>query len=384
MSGDALTGTSTGMNEEFADCVVLIVGGSPANGAITGALRAAGLTVVEVDNPAECWSLIATRAPELVLHALPEQDAIALCRRLRHMSDGPAIGRIVEASHPGDGPAYQSADEVDVLVPASAAPAVLLAHVRAAVRLRRAQAQLRRFERDKQELLALLAHELRGPLAPLHMSLHLLKRITPDEARAQSALDIMQRQVAQMARLVDDFMDISRYQRGKLAVQLQPLNLAEVLAGAVEQSRPLMEASSQQVEVVVAEPHLHVAGDRARLLQALSQLLANSVELAGAGGTIKIDARRDAGDIVVTIADNGIGVAPDRLLHIFDLFTPGQARAPGGGGLAMGLALTHALITLHGGAIDAASAGSGLGSTFTVRLPAHDGPLVEALQSTDR
>ncbi|GHA79453.1 ATP-binding protein [Cognatilysobacter bugurensis] len=227
-------------------------------------------------------------------------------------------------------------------------------------------------DRRKDEFLAMLAHELRNPLAPISTAAQLLQRAPDDAPRVRDAAAVIGRQVTHMAELVDDLLDVSRVTRGLVEIEREPVDLADVVAGALEQVRALIDARRHALEVSVdaeAGP-LIVEGDRARLIQVIANLLNNAAKYTPPGGRITLRIDGDGPHARVVVRDTGGGIEPSLLPHVFELFTQAQ-RTPDRtqGGLGIGLALVRSLVHLHGGEIEAESAGPGQGSTFTVRLP---------------
>jgi PAS domain S-box-containing protein len=230
---------------------------------------------------------------------------------------------------------------------------------------------LQEADQRKNEFLAMLAHELRNPLAPIRNALEVLRlaEATPDLLR--QIRETMQRQVQVMVRLVDDLLDVSRITRGKIELRKEPLDLAPVLARAVEMARPLIDEQRHQLTMELPPDPLRVEGDPVRLAQAIGNLLNNAAKYTAPGGRIWLRAARADGEIVLRLTDTGIGIAPEMLSRVFDLFTQADhppARAQGG--LGIGLTLVRRLVELHGGRVEAHSGGRGLGSEFVVRLPA--------------
>ena len=242
---------------------------------------------------------------------------------------------------------------------------------RAENELRRAQESLRESDRRKNEFLALLAHELRNPLAPIGNGLKVLRlREAAADPLSARTLDIMERQLNHLVRLVDDLLDVARITQGKLQLRVQPVSLADVLAGAVETTRGLMEAHEHQLALDIRAPDLVVAGDPDRLAQVFANLLANSARYTQRCGKVTVTLDREGQQAVVTVEDNGIGIAPESLEQVFDMFSQlGERSAQGSEGLGIGLALVQRLVQLHDGTVSAQSPGRGMGSTFTVRLP---------------
>lgn len=230
--------------------------------------------------------------------------------------------------------------------------------------------QLWEADRRKDEFLATLAHELRNPLAPISNSLHLL-RLTGDlNPGAERVRQIMERQVGYMVRLVDDLLEISRVTRGTVELRKEPIDLAAIINSAVEMSRPQIEAGGHQLAVSIHSEKMTLEADPVRLTQVISNLLNNAAKYTRQNGQIWLTARPEADEVIVSVRDNGVGIAAEHLPQIFEMFsqiTPSLDRTKGG--LGIGLALVRALVELHGGRVEAASKGLGHGSEFTVRLP---------------
>ena len=234
--------------------------------------------------------------------------------------------------------------------------------------------RLRQADRQKDEFLATLAHELRNPLAPLRNSLHLLRLSDGGTGPAAPLHEMMERQVSHMVRLVDDLLEISRITRGTFDLRREPVALATVVRNAIETSDPLIQAAGHRLAVELPEEPLVVDGDPVRLAQVLSNLLNNSAKYTAPGGTISIQARRDDAEAVVAVRDSGRGISPDVLPHLFEMFSRGIGSAgTDGGGLGIGLALAKRLVEMHGGSIEVTSSGPESGSEFTIRLPLAQG-----------
>jgi PAS domain S-box-containing protein len=237
------------------------------------------------------------------------------------------------------------------------------AHVQARLALEAA-------DRQKNEFLAMLAHELRNPLAPIRNAGELLSRTLPMDSTTQSVVAMVKRQVTQLTRLVDDLLDVSRITQGRVELQRQPLDLSGVVSQAIETAEPLFQAKSHQVSIVSSYQALQVNGDRARLVQCVVNVLTNAAKYTDAGGNIRLETRRDGRDAVIAIVDSGAGISPDFLPRVFDLFVQGERTLDRSlGGLGIGLSVARRLIEMHGGQLTAASAGLGQGSTFEIRLP---------------
>jgi PAS domain S-box-containing protein len=239
---------------------------------------------------------------------------------------------------------------------------------------KRAEDALQRADRSKDEFLAMLAHELRNPLAPIRTATEILRRLGAADPVMQKAREIIDRQVQHMARLVDDLLDISRITRGIITLHMQVLDVRRVLAHAVESARPLIDGRQQALEVRLPEEPLLVKGDNVRLTQVFTNLLNNATKYTQEGGRIELIARRDGGSLVISVRDNGTGIAAELLPHVFDVFAQGSRtidRAQGG--LGIGLTVVRRLLSMHGGTVEVASAGAGQGAEFTVTLPGASG-----------
>ena len=224
--------------------------------------------------------------------------------------------------------------------------------------------------RRQNEFLAMLAHELRNPLAPISMAAALLERIPAATPQLLNLTQVIGRQVDHMAHLLDDLLDAARISSGKITLSVQPLSLADVLAQAVETVEPRVAERRQTLTVELPDPGLIIDGDHVRLIQAFSNLLGNASKYTGDQGQVSMTATQIDGVVVIKVFDNGTGIAPDVIPHIFDLFTQGpRSLARSEGGLGVGLNVVRNLITMHGGSVVARSEGIGKGSEFTVTLP---------------
>jgi signal transduction histidine kinase/DNA-binding response OmpR family regulator len=226
-------------------------------------------------------------------------------------------------------------------------------------------------DRRKNEFLAMLAHELRNPLAPIRNACQILRLLAPNQPELVSARDMIDRQVHHLVRLVDDLLDISRITRGKIQLRAEPVEVTSVLARALEVSRPLIEAREHQLTVNEPPEPLWVRADPMRLAQVLANLLNNAAKYTEPGGHITVSAGREGEEAVFRVRDTGMGIPPEMIGSIFDLFTQAERsldRAQGG--LGIGLTLVKRLVELHGGTVEAHSVGAGHGSEFVVRLPA--------------
>lgn len=236
---------------------------------------------------------------------------------------------------------------------------------------RRAELALIEADRRKDEFIATMAHELRNPLAPLRNGLHLARLKTGSEQPLHRTFEMMERQLSHLVRLVDDLLDVGRISSGKLKLQLSALTLREVLATSVEATADSFKQRHHHLTIDQDAEEVQLEGDFDRLAQVFTNLLSNAAKYTYPGGQIRVCVTRAEGDVVVRVMDNGIGIPPGNVEHVFDLFS--QVRAHQGmnsGGLGIGLALVKRLVSLHGGSVEVQSAGSGCGSVFTVRLPA--------------
>ncbi|GAB2586869.1 hypothetical protein GCM10027034_19000 [Ramlibacter solisilvae] len=241
-------------------------------------------------------------------------------------------------------------------------------------RLRFEQA-LREAERNKDEFLAMLAHELRSPLAPLRTALELIRQAPGNLAMAEKACATMDRQLGQLKRLVDDLLDVSRIASQKLDLQLQDLDLAAVTHHAAEASQPMIDRRNQTLIIELPELPMRLHGDPARLAQVFWNLITNASKYSDVGSTIRVTAERDGNDIMVSVLDTGCGIPPEHLPRVFDLFMQiDQTSRRSGRGLGIGLSLVKRLVELHSGTVSAHSEGVGRGSRFVVRLPATGAP----------
>jgi signal transduction histidine kinase/ActR/RegA family two-component response regulator len=233
-----------------------------------------------------------------------------------------------------------------------------------------AERELRAADQRKDEFLAMLAHELRNPLAPISTGAHLLKMLHSDNAQITQTCSIIARQVEHMTGLVDDLLDVSRVTRGLVSLSTQVLDLKDVIDDAAEQIRPLIAARRHKVVLDLPQAPANVKGDHKRLVQVVANLLNNATKYTPEGGRIELRLVPEGADYVLEVTDDGIGMEPSLVTRVFDLFTQAE-RTPdrSQGGLGLGLALAKSLVELHGGSVSAYSAGLGQGSTFTVRLP---------------
>jgi len=222
----------------------------------------------------------------------------------------------------------------------------------------------------KDEFIATLAHELRNPLAPMRNAIQVLNLMVPDLPEMSSALNIIDRQVRQMIRLIDELMDIARINQGKIELKCEHIQLAEMIQLAVESTRPLIEECGHKLSVTIPPTSILINADLTRLTQVFLNLLNNAAKFSKPGGSIYLTAEPQGSDVLVSVTDAGIGIPREKLESIFEMFSQIEdAITRSRGGLGIGLSLAKRLVEMHGGSIDAKSDGPGKGSEFTVRIP---------------
>ncbi|MDB5727329.1 MAG: domain S-box protein [Noviherbaspirillum sp.] len=235
---------------------------------------------------------------------------------------------------------------------------------------KRHEQEMQRADRSKDEFLAMLAHELRNPLAPISAAADLLRLARLDETRVRQTSELIARQVRHMTNLVDDLLDVSRVTRGLITLKTEALDAKRIVSDAIEQVRPLIESRRHHMAVHMPPESAYVSGDAKRLVQVVANLLNNAAKYTPEGGTIDLGVEVQSEQVLITVKDNGIGMAADFLIGVFDMFSQAQRTADRSqGGLGIGLALVKSLTELHHGSVTAHSNGLGQGSEFTVRLP---------------
>ena len=342
-------------------------------------------------NPAGAWHVIETGAPEWVQNVDDSKlDAIArdaehlrLIRALRLTSyvSVPLIGRegpigALTIAHAESKRRYRASDVVLAIdIGRRAANAVENA---------RLYERLSAEDRRKDEFLAMLAHELRNPLAPLRSGLDVL-RLSPTAAASEKTRAVMERQLSHLVRLVDDLLDMSRVTRGKIELQVDLVDIEAVVHAALEMSSPGMTAAGLEVTVRLPEDAVVLRGDPTRLAQVLTNVLVNATKFTPRGGHVTVEAARDKEHVVLRVKDDGIGIPRDKLGHVFDMFAQlGRAVGDEKGGLGIGLTLARRLVELHGGEVWAESEGVGHGTTLVIRLPAEATDSSAARQTSSR
>jgi PAS domain S-box-containing protein len=280
------------------------------------------------------------------------------------IADGRLLGTLSFASRRKD---EFAANELEFL-------RTICRYVTAAYERLRLIRELRDTDQRKDEFLATLAHELRNPLAPIRNALEIMRVTGVDAATVQQAARTMiERQLGQMVRLIDDLLDVSRITRGRLTLRKERVDLASVVKSAVDTSLPLIEASGHELEIDLPDESIPLDADPVRLAQVFSNLLNNAARYMDRGGRIWLTAEIEGVEVLVTVRDTGIGIPPEALATIFDMFTQvDESLSQSQGGLGIGLTLVKRLVELHGGRVEAYSEGLGKGSKFTARLPIAD------------
>ena len=341
----------------------------------TRILTRAGLKVIEAASGTEALALARELRPALILLdvKLPDIHGMEVCSRLKA---DPATSFILvlqtSASYIDVADKIRALDGgADNYLFEPIEPGELLANVRALLRLAKVENELREIDRRKDEFLAVLAHELRNPLAPMRNAIGILNArapVAPDwELRARATIS---RHLDHMVRLVDDLLDVSRLSHDKLALQKSDIDLGSVIAAAIESTRTQFERKQQRLSLAPIPSPMWVNGDEVRLVQVVVNLLNNAAKFTSADGHVELRVDIGADRVKLHVIDDGIGLAPERIHEIFGMFA--QANALGHDrqdGLGIGLSLARSLVELHGGTITANSAGLGLGSCFTVELP---------------
>jgi signal transduction histidine kinase len=233
-----------------------------------------------------------------------------------------------------------------------------------------AEEALRNADRRKDEFLAMLAHELRNPLAPIRTASEILARTVPRQTPAQAAVAVIDRQVTHLTRLVDDLLDVSRITQGRIQLQRQPAEIASIVAQAMESVESLIREKRHQATLISHPQPLYVDGDSARLVQCVTNLLTNAIKYTEEGGEITVETREEAAHVVISVSDNGVGISEALMPRIFELFVQ-SARSldRSEGGLGIGLSLVKKIVEMHGGIVIASSPGPGQGAMFRISLP---------------
>jgi CheY-like chemotaxis protein len=235
---------------------------------------------------------------------------------------------------------------------------------------KRAEEALQQSDRRKDEFLAVLAHELRNPLAPIRNGLQIMRLGKGEPEAIEQARMMMERQLAQMVHLVDDLLDLSRISRGKIELRKEQVELSTIVQQAVETSRPLIEANGHDLSITMPPGPVYVDVDVTRVAQVLSNLLNNAAKYTERGGRVQLAVQRRSGEVVVTVKDNGVGIPANMLPRVFEMFTQVDRNLERSrGGLGIGLSIVKRLVEMHGGSVGVESDGPGTGSEFVVHLP---------------
>jgi PAS domain S-box-containing protein len=304
------------------------------------------------------------------------RSVMAVPLRARGESFGALTLARNDASRPYDDRDLQFATEV------GRRASVAIENARLYATARRDRAAAEEASRAKDQFLAVLGHELRNPLAPIATALRLMSLRAGDACVSERS--IIERQVQHMTRLVDDLLDVSRITRGKVELRRRPVEIADVIAKAVEIASPALEQKQHRLEVDVPSSGLTVNGDAGRLAQVFANLLTNSAKYTPPYGDVSVRATDDRRTVRVSVRDTGMGIAPDVLPHVFEVFVQGSRRDAVRAGLGLGLAIVRSLTELHGGRVEARSAGLNQGSEFVVELPLLEGPPRETARPTPR
>ena len=342
-------------------------------------LSRSGYEVEEATSIARARDALLQSPPDLVLLdvKLPDGDGRDLCQWIKsHTSLSQTVVLLTSALFLDSRDRVASLDAgADGYLLEPIEPEELVANVRALLRLRQAEGErqaamlaLREADRRKDEFLAMLAHELRNPLAPIRNAVEILRAENPE--LRERARTIIGRQVDHLARLVDDLLEVSRITQRKVMLKRNVVSLRTVIEAAVETARPYIDAAGHRLRVMQPEGDLWLNVDAVRISQALGNLLHNAAKFTAPGGHITINASRVGDHLELAVSDDGVGMAAEMLPYVFDLFTQDERSLERSqGGLGIGLSLVRGMIEMHGGSVRAESAGRGRGSRFTMRLP---------------
>lgn len=359
---------------EAAPATILVVDDSEDNRyAVRRHLEQAGFRVIEGASGEETLRLAKDNPDLIILDVdLPDTNGFEVCQQIKTHPATAAIpvlnlsATFTLTRHRVQG--LESGADAYLCHPVEAIE--LVATVNALLRVRRAEQALRDADRRKDDFLAMLAHELRNPLAPIRTAVEVLKMQDAASPPLRRVREIVDRQVSHMSRLIDDLLDVSRIARGKVALQSERCDLARLVRETAEDYRGPLETDQLELNIRVSDSPVWVSGDRTRLAQVVGNVLNNARKFTDAGGRVEVDLSVDSGTAVVTVKDTGIGMDADTLRYIFEPFSQADRSLDRSrGGLGLGLALVKGLILLHGGEVRGMSEGLGHGSTFTIRLP---------------
>lgn len=360
----------------FSDSVILNVDDNEAaRYAKSRVLKHAGFKVIEAASGGQALELAQEHNPDLVLldTKLPDIHGMEVCRRLKAAVETRAILVLqTSASYVGTSDKIRALEGgADNYLFEPIEPEELVANVKALLRLGRVERELRDVDRRKDDFLATLAHELRNPLGPIRTAVELLCRLDPEvpPIQEQARMTIL-RHTGHLVRLVEDLLDVARISKGKITLHKERVELKTFIDSARESVAHIADTRNQQLNVTMPDAEVWVEGDHVRLAQIVGNLLHNAVKFTPANGVIGLDAAVDGKELVIRVSDNGIGISPEKLDVIFDMFaqdgfTPDRVQD----GLGIGLSLVRTLVEMHEGSVKASSAGPGKGSVFEVRLP---------------
>jgi signal transduction histidine kinase len=347
----------------------------------TRILTRAGFEVVEAASGEATLRMLAERKPALVLLdvRLPDMNGRDVCAHIK--ADAGLAGVVVlqtSATHIDSAHRVASLDAgADGYLVEPIEPEELVANVRALLRMRRAEDEreaaleaLREADRRKDEVLAMLGHELRNPLGPIRNAVEIL-RLAGDEQTRERTRQLIGRQVQHLSRLVDDLLEVSRITQRKVVLQASATSLASIVDSALDVARPAIESRGQTLEVSMPASDTWIDVDPVRMSQVIGNLLHNAGKFTPSGGRISLRVEAGPSGVRIEVADNGMGMSAEILPRVFDLFLQGEASLDRSqGGLGIGLSLVKGLVEMHGGSIEAESEGPGKGSRFVIRLPA--------------
>jgi PAS domain S-box-containing protein len=326
--------------------------------------------MVMSENALQLLGVQPSRLDEVHAHLDPEDRARVLEAHASALAASGSYAEVVRFTRPDSGRIIWIEVRGRVLPEADARAATVRGVAIDITERVHAEDALRDAHRRKDEFLAMLAHELRNPLAPIASAAQLLRHGTLDPERRSMALDIVARQVRHMAELLDDLIDVSRLTRGLVAIERAPCALDAIVRDALEQVRPMAEARCQALTVEQPGQAVNILADHKRMVQVLSNLLGNASKYTPSGGHIRLEVAVRDRSVLLRVRDDGIGIPAELLPRVFDLFTQGERSADRTqGGLGVGLAVVRSLVEQHGGEVLAASDGAGKGSCFTVVLP---------------
>jgi signal transduction histidine kinase/ActR/RegA family two-component response regulator len=367
----------------------------PASATGSRYAAAVGIVLVIFAARAALAPLLGVQAPMLpfLLGVLACAYVAGLGPALLASAITPVLATLWFTSWPHDAPPGQWLAHVALFLLLAVLTTVIMDTLQKAVRhahasrrrAERSAAALRENDRRKDEFLAMLAHELRNPLSPIRNVAHILGRGTPDTATVKRAAQMLERQASHLTRLVDDLLDVARLTHRRIELKLETVSLEEVIAFALEAVKSTLESRRQRVSITVSAVHVYVRGDLVRLCQVVSNLLSNASKYSPEGRRIHVGVGGDETQAVLSVRDEGIGIDAQALPRLFDLFMQADGSLDRTqGGLGVGLTIVKHLVELHGGTVEAASAGLDQGSEFRVRLPRIAPPDQKSRRSSSR